>query len=212
MNEDNLPLLKRMDLFLFQKLDQFRQTPSYARIQEGYAALDEQGQQMVKAGLLAATLLFPLLFLGSFWLRNRSIAQDVRERGETVARMQEIIAQKAAAGGLVNRVAAPEAFPDQETLRQRLSAVLSSAAVDPGKIQINNFEAVPVSDALTRAEADFKFEGLTTAQLVGLFTGLISQQRFRIASVSITRNEGSNLLDGAFHGVHFGQNVVVEEE
>ena len=209
--EDRVPLLKRADTFIFQKIDEFRATPSYAKLLENDVALEENEQRIAKGVLLAATAILPLLLLFILWLTNYSVKSNLELRTQVVNRMQEILSQNGAAGNLSNTLAASTSFSDQNALNSQMSSVLSGIGVDAGKVRISNFTASNISSTLTRAEADFKFEGLNTAQLMSMYTALMGRERFRVSSVAIKRNDASNLLDGTFHAIHFGQALSPEE-
>lgn len=209
--EERLPLMKRMDVFLFKKLDTFRSTPAHSKMVEFYAGLEEGEQHLFKSGLLAALFILPLFFIGLMWWGNSRLSADLEGRRQLVMRMQDIVAQNNDANNLAATMAAPQGFTDQTELTGRLSSLLASAGVDASKLRLNNFSSSPVGN-LMRSEADFRFDGLSTDQLVNLLTALLSQERFRISAASIRRNSSSNLLDGTFHGVHYGQNAPALEE
>lgn len=212
MSQDRLPIFKRLDLALFRQIDNFRATPNHAKLAEQYAGLEEHEQNILKAAALTVLFIIPLMGLGIFWWINSSKRADLVLRTQAVDRMQEIIAYNGAALDLTARVAAPQAIPDEPSLTSRLSNTLAASGLDLAKVRVSNFSSNSVSPQLSRSEADFAFNGLSTEQLVGLFTSLISSERFRIESVSIKRNTTSNLLEGQFHGVHFGQIVTEPAE
>ncbi len=202
--EEKTPLLKRLDTLLFTRIDEFRKTPGYAKILESYAGLEEDQQKLAKWAMLSATFLIPLLLVSIMWWQNSAVEKDLAMRVALVERMQQIISQNGEIGGLTSAIASPNALTSDSDLNSRLSSSLSASGIDVSKIQVNNFTSDSVTPDLSRAEADFRFEGLSTEQLVSVFTALLQRERFRISSVQITRNDASNLLDGNFHGVHFG--------
>ena len=203
--EERLPLLKQADVFVFKKIDEFRASPAYGKLLETYAGLEENEQKIAKALMLAATAIIPLLLLFTLWVANYSSKSDLETRSQLVERMQEIISQNNAAGNLIATVASPVAIMDQGALSGQLNSIASSTGVDAGKLRVSNFTTDQVTPILTRTEADFKFDGLTTPQLMSLFTAMLGRERFRISNVSIIRNAKSNQLDGTFHAIHFGQ-------
>lgn len=202
--EEKTPLLKRLDTLLFTRLDEFKKTPGYAKLLESYAALEETQQTIAKWVMLGATLIIPLLLVSIMWWQNSKVESDLEMRIALVERMQQIIAQNGEIGNLTSTIASPNALTSDSDLTSRLSSSLSASGIDISKIQVNNFASDSVTPDLTKSEADFRFEGLSTEQLVSVFTALLQRERFRISSVQITRNDASNLLDGNFHGVHFG--------
>jgi len=203
--EERLPLLKRADVFVFKKIDEFRATPGYSKMLEAYTSLEETEQKIAKAAMLGATALIPILILFALWVTNFTIKSDLETRSQLVTRMQEIIAHNNAAGNLINTMAAPVALADQGAMSSQVNSIAMGSGIDGSKLRVTNFTTDSISAALARSEADFKFDGLSTPQLMGLFTAMLGRERFRISNVSIIRNEKSNQLDGTFHAVHFGQ-------
>jgi hypothetical protein len=202
--EEKIPLLKRFDAFVFAKLDEFRKTPGHQKMLEGYAGLDEDQQKFAKWGMLLTIFLLPLTIVGVVWWQNLSLDKELASRIALVESMQKIIAQSGEIGGLTNSIASPNALTSDSDLTSRLSSVLGSSGIDVSKIQVSNFASDSVTKDLTRSEADFRFQGLSTEQLVSVFTALLQRERFRISAVEITRNAENNTLDGNFHGIHFG--------
>ncbi len=205
-------ILKRFDTFLFQKLDELRQKPGYAKTIEFYANLEEDQQRIAKWALLSATALIPLIFVMIFWIQNSSLHNDLDNRIELVDTMQEIITQNSEAGGLSMGLAASTPISSESEMQTRLSSALSRSSIDLSKIRISNFSLENVSDSLVRSESDVKFDGLTTEQLMSLFTFMIQTEKFKISSVEITRSTQSNLLEGIFHGIHFGQVLMQDDD
>ena len=210
--EERIPLLKRLDTLIFTKIDEFRKTPGYSKLLETYAGLEDDQQKIAKLLMVVSTALIPLLLLGVMWWQNSSVEADLQKRISLVERMQKIIADNGEIGGLSSSVASPTALITDSDLTNRMSSALSSAGIDLSKMRVSNFTSDSVTPTLSRAEADFRFEGLTTDQLVGVFTTLLQRERFRISAVQIARNAESNLLDGTFHGVHFGEVQAQDEE
>lgn len=209
--EDRLPLLKRLDVFVFKKIDEFRATTGYAKLLESYTSLEETEQKIAKSAFMLASAVIPVIILSVMWFANYSIKNDLEARGELVKRMQEIIAQNSAAGNLIATVASPTAILDQGQLSAQMNGVASNSGFDANKLKVTNFSAEAVSPELTRAEADFRFDGVATPQLMGLFTTMMGRERFRISAVDITRNSTTNQLEGTFHAVHFGQTLRPED-
>lgn len=210
--EEKIPLIKRLDTYIFTQLDEFRKTPGHAKILDFYGSLEDESQKVFKWVLLVSTFLIPFTLVVVMWWQNSTIESELNSRIALVERMQQIITQNSEVGGLSSSIAAPTAFTSQDELNGRLSSALSSIGVDLSKIRINGFTSDVISPLLTRSEADFKFDGVSTEQLMGLLTTLLQRERFRISAVQIKRNNETNLLEGSFHGVHFGETQLADEE
>lgn len=210
--EARTPVLKKLDQAIFTQVDEFKKTSAHSQILEFYGGLEDEGQKLFKWILLLATVAIPFLLFVVLWFQNSRIEAELNSRIALVERMQQIITQNTEVGGLATSIAAPSAFTSEDELTDRVTNSLRAATIDVSKVRISNFTSDAISPLLTRSEADFKFEGLTTDQLVGMFTMLLQRERFRVSAVEIQRNSGSNLLDGTFHAIHFGETQLAEEE
>ncbi|MBY0518014.1 MAG: hypothetical protein K2P81_13985 [Bacteriovoracaceae bacterium] len=210
--EEKVSLIKRFDLFVFTKIDEFRKTPNYSKLVNLYGQLEDEQQKVAKIALLAATFILPFLMVVAMFIGNMTVESDLANRTALVERMQQIIAQNGDIGGLANSLASPTPLNNEGELNGRISSALSSAGVDLSKMRISNFSTNNISPTLSKAEADFKFTGLTTEQLMNIFSTLLQRERFRIASVQIKRNDQTNVLEGQFHGVHYGEIQTQDEE
>ena len=205
-------LLKKFDIYLFQKLDEVKNNPNYSKSVEFYSNLDEDQQRIAKWTLLSMTALLPMVLVLIFWIQNSSLHADLESRIELVDTMQEIVTQNSESGGLSLGLAASSPITSESDMQTRISTALSRSSVDLSKIRISNFSTENVSDSLVKAESDLKFDGLSTEQLMSLFTYMIQTEKFKISSVEISRNPQTNLLEGLFHGIHFGQVLIQEDD
>jgi hypothetical protein len=146
------------------------------------------------------------------WWQNANLQNELDNRLELIETMNQIIVQNSEIGGLAGNLAADSALMSESALQTRLSSALSSSGVNLASIQVSNFTSETISPTLTRAEADIKFIELTTEQLMNVFIALMQREKLKISSVDITRNNKTNLLNGTFHGVHFGQVLIQEED
>lgn len=196
-------MFKKIDRSVFQQVDKFRMSPNYAAIQDFYNGLDEDQQKIFKAVLNIVLVLLPLLFLGFFYWQNSALQADLQIRKNILIKAQEIIGQKSGIENVGPRILSMNPIDSESMMTSRLSNLLSAANVDTSKIRVSNFSSESISSSVFRAEADVQFNGVSTEELVNLFTSLIQRERFRVSSVDITRNPQSNLLTGQFHAVHF---------
>ncbi len=196
------PLFKKIDSNIFASIDKFKTTSNYQPIQEFYNALDEDQQKWLKLGVVSSLFLLPTLLLGFFWLQNSSLRSDLELRLGTVEKINEILGQNRSLADASPMILSQNPIDSQSMMTSRLGQVLAGS-IDLSKVQVTNFNSSSVTSNVYKAEADFRFSGLSTDQMVNMMTSLIQKEKFRIESLSVKRNAESNLLDGEFHAVHF---------
>jgi hypothetical protein len=211
-NPANVPLFKKMDKALFERIDSFKVTPSYNNIQDFYNTLDEEQQKVFKAGVLLVIFLIPFIILSFLWWQNNSLKNDLQTRISLISKANEIIGQKQGLKDIGPQVMSQNPIDGESMMSSRLSNVLSAAGIDLSKIQVNNYKGEMASDSIMRAEADFKFTNISTDEMVNVFTNMIQQEKFRIQQLNVTRNADTNLLTGQFHAIHLGSSLTKEEE
>lgn len=203
-NKSSLPLFKKMDRAVFDRIDKFKLTPGYNNVQDFYNGLEEDQQKLFKAGVIVTLFLLPSTLLGLIWWQNNSLKKDLDLRVSLISKANEIIGQKQGLKDVSPNIVSENPIDGESMMSSRLSNLLSSVSVDLSKIQVKDYEGVLQSASLMRSEADFHFTNLSTDEMVNVFTAMIQREKFRIQSVDIKRNPENNLLQGQFHAVHFG--------
>ncbi len=200
----SVPLFKKMDQAIFEKIDGFRSSPNYNLLQDFYNSLEEEQQKVFKLVVIALILLVPLTVIGILTWQNGNLSSDLAVRASVVTKAKEIIDQRAKMNEVTPQFISSSPIAEQSQMSATLSRLLSSMGVDLSKFQVNNFETTEVSASVRRSEADFAFTNLSTDELMNAFTVMIQREKFRISMVDIKRNLDTNLLMGSFHAIHLG--------
>lgn len=209
---NSLPVFKKVDRAVFDRIDKFKLTPGYNNIQDFYNGLEEEQQKVFKGAVILAIFLIPAMLISFILWQNNSIKEDLSTRVALINKANEIIGQKQGLRDISPNILSDNPIDGASMMTSRLSNMLSSIAVDLSKIQVSNYAGEMVSGTIMRSEADFAFSNLSTDELMNIFTNMIQREKFRIQSVDITRNADSNLLKGQFHAIHFSNAQPSTEE
>ena len=212
LKNNSIPVLKKIDLAVFENIDKFKLTPGYNNILDFYNGLEEEQQKVFKAFILLVIFLIPSIFLGLVYWQNNNLKRDLETRIALVSKANEIIGQKQSLRTISPTILSENPIDGQEMMSSRLSNILSTLTMDLSKIKIDNYVGELASTGVMKSEADFKFTNISTDELMNIFINMIQREKFRIQSMSITRNSDTNLLNGEFHAVHLGNNQNIEEE
>lgn len=212
INSGSAPLFKKIDKDVFERIDKFKLTPSYSGLQDFYNGLEEEQQKFFKLVVILFIFLLPAVILGLVFWQNNNLKEDLETRMALVSKANEIIAQKQGLEEVSPNVLSDNPIDGESMMTSRLSNLLATVGVDLSKIQVSNYTGELTSESIMRAEADFQFSNLSTDEMVNMFTAMIQREKFRIQSVKVERNAETNLLQGKFHAVHFGDAQNVEEE
>lgn len=204
-----VPMFKKVDLAIFDRLDKFKQTTNYTNLQDIYNGFEEDQQKALKGGTILGILILPALFLTFLWWQNSRLKDDLQLRKSIVSKANEILGQKQGLAEVKFNVISGNPIDSDSMMTSRLSQLVSTVGMDLSKIKVNEFNASPVSAEVMRTEANISFNNLSTDELMNLLTAMIQREKFRISEINITRDAQSNFLKGKFHAIHFS-NVVVQ--
>ena len=208
----SVPLFKKIDRAVFERISKFKVTPGYNNLQDFYNGLDEEQQKVFKAAVVLLIFLIPTIVLGLFWWQNNNLKSNLETRINLISKANEIIGQRQSIRSIAPMILSENPIDGESMLSSRLSNLLSASGVDLSKIKVSNYNGELVSGNIQRSEADFKFSNLSTDELMNVFSNMIQREKFRIQSLDIVRNSETNLLQGKFHAIHFGNAQNLEEE
>lgn len=203
--EDNksLPIFRRIDQAIFDRIDKFKQTPNYNPIQDFYNGLEEEQQKVFKGIVILLIFLIPALGLTMVWWQNDNFKKDLAMRTSIMSKANEIIGQRQGLEEITPRVFSMNPIDGESMMSSRLSSILSSVGVDLSKIKVGDFRSSTISSNVMKSEAKFQFANLSTDELINALTTMISREKFRISAVEIYRNAETNLLQGHFEAIHY---------
>lgn len=207
-----IPLFKKIDRAIFQRLDQFRSSPSYNGLQDFYNGLDEEQQKVFKSIVTISIFIVPMIFISILWWQNSSINSDLQSRIELVSKANEIIGQRESLQNIAPNILSMGPIDGQSMMTSRVSNILSSSGMDLSKIKIEEFSSDISAGNIVKSEASLKFSNLSTDEMVNMLTNLIQREKFRIQNVDIIRNNDNNLLNGQFRIVHLSLAQNIEED
>ena len=208
----SIPMFKKIDRSVFERIDKFKLTPGYNNLQDFYNGLEEEQQKLFKAIVILMIFLLPTMILGLVWWQNNSLKDDLATRQALITKANEIIGQNQGLREVFPTVLSQNPIDGQDMMSSRMSNMLSAAGIELSKIQVKNYNGEMISSVVMKSEADFAFSNVTTEELMNTFVNMIQREKFRIQSVDIKRNNDTGLLQGQFHAIHFSNAQNTEEE
>lgn len=207
-----IPLFKKIDRAIFERLDRFRLTPGYNGIQDFYNGLDEEQQKVFKSLVVISIFIIPIIFMSVLWWQNGGIKTDLQTRMDLVSKANEIIGQRESLQTIAPNILSLNPIDGQSMMTSRISNILSSSGMDLSKIKIEDFATDISSGNIVKSEANLKFSNFSTDEMINMLLNLIQREKFRIQHVNISRNSDNNLLNGRFHIVHLSVTQNIEED
>lgn len=211
INNSSLPIFKKIDRAVFDRIDKFKLSSGYNNIQDFYNGLEEEQQKLFKGIVILLIFVIPAMLIGLIFWQNNSLKADMTTRVSVVNKANEIIGQKQGLRDVSQVLLSNSPIDGESMMTSRISNLLSTLAIDLSKIKVSNYQG-EASGTIMRSEADFSFANVSTDELMNIFTNMIQREKFRIQSVVIDRNAETNLLKGQFHAVHLSNALAATEE
>jgi hypothetical protein len=195
-------LLRRIDRSIFNRIDLFKRSPEYNKIQDSYNNLDEEKQRVVKLSFFGILVILPIIFIATFWWSNHKLSEDLAKRQKLVSQIQEYIAQNQVMDEVGGKYLSGSSINSQSDLTEKISSLITGTGIELNKIQVGKFEQDAISNTMSKTTANIEFQKLSTEQLMTLFINMIQREKFKVSSVKIVRDDQSKLLEGSFNVVH----------
>ncbi len=199
----SVPLFKKIDLAIFDKIDKFKQTPNYNPIQDFYNGLEEDQQKLFKGIVILLIFVMPMIGLAGFWWQNNQLKENLALRTSIISKANQIIGQSQGLTEITPQVFSSNPIDSQSMMTSRLSSLLSTSGIDLSKIQVTQFTSNSISSHVLKSEAKFSFNNLSTDELINVMMSMMTRERFRLASLEIHRKSDNNMLQGYFQAIHY---------
>ena len=139
--EEKVTLFRKVDQYLFEKIDIMKKSPGYQNFQDTFQALDEEQQKLAKLVVTVLMFAIPAIFIFTFWATNYSLQSDLDLRKKIVNRAQEIIKQQKRTESLTSTLLSSDVVDSQDTLNSVIITYLNGTGIDLSKFKINDFNS-----------------------------------------------------------------------
>ena len=209
--EEKVSLLKRLDLIIFQKIDQFKKSASYFQIQDFYSSLEEEQQKVAKILMVLVAIALPFLLVFTFWLVNSIHYSNLDFRKKIVSKSQDILRQQNKVNALSQSLISDSPVDSQNSMSSLLLNALGGTGMDLSKVTVTSFNSTEIGGNMSKSESDINFDSLSNEQLMDLFMNLYTRANVKVSILNIEKNQTSQLLKGQFHVIHFSTKLNQEE-
>jgi hypothetical protein len=198
-------LVRKIDQTVFQQIENFKKQAAWQRLSELYNELSPEQLRNVKWGLYVAIIILPLFAIGIVYLQMSTIQKSLETRQKLITDIQHFLAENSQIGGLIQQLTSPTEFQSETILQNKIAASAQMLSLDLSKLEIQNFNINDVTDNLKEVEADIRFKGLATEQLVGLVTQLMTSEKMKVSSLDVQRDPQTQLIEGVIKTLFYNQ-------
>lgn len=192
----HLELSKKIDTFVFEKIDELQNQPEYQKIADSYSNLDENIQELIKTGLMALITVIPLIIFLYILNSNSSLKKEFTTKENVINVANELIQKKSIITNKERKILGTSFINSESALKNKITSLFSMSSIDTTKIKINNFNSEELDDFITKVKSDIKFRDITSQELYAMLNTMTARGKMRVEEVSIRKSSSDNLLDG----------------
>jgi len=200
-----LLIIKRIDLFIFEKIEQFQTTSEYQKISEAYSSLEESAQETIKVILMILTIVLPLFFILIFSSLNRQANKELSQKEEIIELANELIKKQALITLEERKILASKYIDSESSLRNDISNTINMMGIDSSKVQVSNFNTEELDGLITKAKAELSFRGFSNQDLFSMTNSLVAKLKIKIDEININKKESSNSLEGILTIIYYSK-------
>ncbi|MBF0313793.1 MAG: hypothetical protein HQK50_03130 [Oligoflexia bacterium] len=194
-----------IDHLLFQKIDLLRESYFYQKYLEGLSHLQNETRSLVNQVIVISIILSPLFVTFMFFLSGHYLQQtvelkrDIYREALLVESIDKEIEQNKAS------VLSRTPLISSADLEQIIREMASSAKIRSSNMGLQNLNSQTISSAFSETTADIQFNNLALYEVTQFLQSLSVQQKIKINTISITKDEQSSMLSGTFSIQHIGE-------
>lgn len=207
----DIQIMKKIDTFIFNKLDDLSNSAEFQKMTDAYANLDENIQEVIKAILMAIVIIIPLVIIFVFSTINSSAKKELDQKEKIIMTANELIQKSSLITNEERKILASNYIDSQGGLKSQISNTLNMISVDSSKVQISNFDSEELDGLITKLKADVSFKGFSDQELFAMVNSIVSKMKIRIDEISIKKNESQNALDGIMTIYYYSKDKSVEQ-
>lgn len=202
-----IEIFKKIDAFVFQKIDELQSHPDYQKVADTYSNLEENIQELVKAALMILLTIIPLIIFLVFLSSNSSLKHDFAIKEQIIHEANELIQKKAIMTSEERKILGSGYINGEGALKNKITSLLSMSSIDTSKIKINNFDSQELDGFITKVKSDIGFRDLSSQEIFAIFNSVTARGKMRVDEVSIRKSSNDNLLDGMLTVIYYSKEV-----
>ena len=185
-------LFRKIDIFLFEKLNILKETPQFQAFYSALDTLTDIQRKMVFQAISYTVILSPLLMAGYFFLSNLDLREEL-EIKQQITRLIYSYKDKSSISSSIRQTALSSAVLKK---KDDLLAIVKQVSGISQPMKIENFSYEKVSNTLSITKGTLTFEDLTTKTLTLLIDNIMLRNKIKIARIDIKKDVKLNTLKG----------------
>jgi hypothetical protein len=200
-------IFKKIDQFIFIKLDLFKNDSRFQRFNDLKANLNEDQQKTISQILVFGIVFIPFIISGFISFGNFKIRKNIELKNQILEQISLLNSNRDSLNNTSNQYVSSAAYTSREELDNKIRNLFSSKGIDQNKISIKEFNQVSTSATVARIETTIHFENFGTQDFSNFLNTMVDAEKFKVQKITLVKNITNNLLQGDLTLVHIGRNT-----
>ena len=199
-------LMKYVDLFLFQKVDQLLNNLYYQRVIEKISSLTPRNQQIANHVITIGTIFIPIIITFFFLLNTCSISSDLAVKQEVMDYIKKISNQNNTLSSTSKKFISNSIISTKNDLNSQIDRICNRNKINTSKINILNFNKDNKSKSFSSINSEISFKDFTTNELANFMSSAM-QNKFQIKKLSVYANKTKETIKGELTLSYYGKKI-----
>lgn len=202
-----MKLFKKIDQFIFLKLDLFRNDSSFQKFNDLKANFNEEQQNTISQVLVFAVIFIPFIITGIISFGNYRIRKNIELKNQILEQISILNSNHETLNNTSNQYVSSTAYTSREDLDNKIRNLFSEKGLDQNKFSITDFTQLSSSSTVSKVETTIHFENFGTQDFSNFLNTMVDVEKFKVEKVTLLKNKTNNLLQGDLTLVHIGRNA-----
>lgn len=202
-----MKMFKKIDQFIFLKLDLFKNDSSFQKFNDLKANLNEEQQNVFSQILVFGFIFIPFIVCGVLAFGNFKIRKNIELKNQILEQISLLNSNHDALNNTSNQYVSSAAYTSREDLDNKIRNLFSGKGIDQNKVSITEFNQVNSSSTVSKIETTIHFENFGTQDFSNFLNTMVDAEKFKVQKMTLLKNKTNNLLQGDLTLVHIGRNA-----
>jgi hypothetical protein len=201
-----MKLFKKLDQFIFLKLDLLKNENGLQQFNDLKANLNEQQQNTIAQVIVFSIIIIPFLISSFLWYGNSQLKKNIELKKQILEQISVLTNNRDSLNNTSNLYVSSGAFTSKEDIDNKVRNLFSAKGIDQSKVTILDFNLISSNSAISKIETNIHFENFGTQDFSNFLNTMIDAQKFKVQKISLTKNKDNELLQGDVTLMHIGRN------
>ncbi|MDB9786760.1 hypothetical protein OAB57_01530 [Bacteriovoracaceae bacterium] len=197
-------LFKKIDNFLFIKIDELKKTPFFNKYLESLSRFTFESQNIINQITTYLIIFFPIIVTAIFYINVSKKSRELDLKQNILKEATHSLNMKQSIKTLKKTFFTTPPFQNRSDLNNRIKLASNKSRIDLKNISLKSFKSTIAIGNINSTKSDIEFKALSLKELVSLVSFLTKNKQIKINNIKIHKDDKS-LLNGTFNIIKYDE-------